>query len=370
MNPQAGPFAYIDSENLLARTLGVSLASLAIAKSAIANGHGYDYRTVWIHGKERALAVPREHVKDIQRRVAEFLWPLSGQLDDACVGYVPGGSTVRNASRHCGQRWIQRLDIKDFYPSTEWSKVNDALQRWGANPEVARTISDLTTDRGKLPMGAPSSPLLSNLVLSRLDPVLASECRDLRVAYTRYADDLTFSSMERFDMTAPVSSALEEIGYELNEAKSRLRQRGQRIVVTGLTVAEPDFPRLPKQVKRRLRQELHYIERFGLEEHCSRRYLWPFIDEDDEERQVEHSRRHLEGKLRYALGVEPEWTRQLLRDHPRAKSELMPQANPRRRRDALVRLAQEIRAEPPLALSDKVSVPLGRSSSRIVRAKR
>jgi len=216
-------------------------------------------------------------------------------------------------------------------------------------------IADLTTDKGTLPLGSPSSPIISNLILHPVDVALLSAAEQRGLTYTRYADDLTFSGHAPFDVTIEVESALGPHGYTINPDKNQVRKRGQRILVTGLTVAELDRPRLPKQFKRRLRQEVYFVERFGLEGHCSRRYSWPWIADDDEERQVFHSRRHLQGKLHYAMGVEPLWTKRVLASYPVAAATLFPPsdggADPRQL--ALVGLAQAIRARPPVPLSQQ-----------------
>lgn len=353
MSTSTGPFAFIRNPLHLASALGVQVDELLTVKALIADGKAYDYRNKFAHGKVRALAVPTERVGSVQRRITDFLWPLSLELHPSCHGYVSDHSTKTNATPHCGAQWVQRLDIKDFYPSTHRGKIVHSLSACGSNLEVAELIADLVTDKNSLPLGAPSSPLISNLVLTPLDSALAGAASAHDVSYTRYADDLTFSSDVEFDMTEAASAALMELGYKLNPTKSRLRRRGQSIAVTGLRVNEPDYPRLPKQFKRRLRQEVYFIEKVGLAEHCSTRYSWHWIDEEDEERHLEQSRRHLQGKVHYALGIERKWTTSLLAAYPTAAAELMPPIGHQaaQRRTALVTLTTEIRKSPHIPLT-------------------
>lgn len=353
MSTSTGPFSFISSPQHLASALGVQLDELLTVKALIAAGSAYDYRRKSIHGKIRALAVPTERVGSLQRRITDFLWPLSLELHPACHGYTSDHSTKTNAAPHCGALWVQRLDIQDFYPSTDRSKIILALSAVGSNKEIAEAISDLVTDKNCLPLGAPSSPLISNLVLTPLDAALAGAASSGGLSYTRYADDLTFSSNAAFDMTEIATLALGELGFKLNPNKSRLRRRGQSIAVTGLRVSEPDYPRLPKQFKRRLRQEFYFIQRFGFAEHCQSRYSWHWIDEEDEERQLEQSRRHLQGKVHYALGIERKWAASLLTAYPASASELVPPIGylVAQRRTALATLSTEIKDRPHVPLS-------------------
>lgn len=362
MSSRVGPFAYISEPSRLARRLGVSWDYVTATRDQVVSGNGYDYRSVRIHGKARNIAVPRPPVKALQQRIHYFLWPLNHELHDCCYGYRPGRSTVGNAREHCGNRWVQRLDIEDFYPSTSSDRIVQALVAWRASESVARLIAQLTSDQGCLPLGAPTSPIIGNLILHPVDSVLAVEAKKIGLVYTRYADDLTFSGGLPFDMTERVESALLPLEYELNSGKAQIRQRGQRIVVTGLTVAEPDRPRLPKQFERRLRQELYFIEKFGLEDHCANEYLWPFIDEDNEDRQFEHSVNHLRGKIRYAMGVEPEWMIAMSRRCPDAWSELGPDGSGRERAESFRKVATAIRERSPVPLTTTAR-PIAASTS-------
>ncbi|MFF2833807.1 reverse transcriptase family protein [Cellulosimicrobium cellulans] len=323
MRTQAELFLDTTTVSGLAQSLGLNLETFELLNNLARSPIAYERRHVVIRGRAREVAIPIGPLRDAQRRLSDFLWPLAEEFHESCIGYVSGGSAKKNAEVHCGNFWIQKLDVEDFYPSTTTGMIESSLRDLGASEHVASAVASIATLSGSLPMGAPSSPILSNIVLRPLDFAIAEHIKSGKVVYSRYADDLTFSSMERFDAEPFVREALESIGLRLNRSKTRLRCRGQRVVVTGLTVSEADGPRLPKQFKRRLRQELHYVERFGLEEHSEREYEWGYIDPDNEERQVEQTRRHIEGKLRYARSVEPVWVQELLHRFPKAQSQVL-----------------------------------------------
>jgi retron-type reverse transcriptase len=152
-----------------------------------------------------------------------------------------------------GKNYVLNIDLKDFFPSITATRVQKALQKHGLNPEVAHLISRLTTLpmaiegsqtlRNALPQGSPCSPLLSNMVCANLDRKLMGLARRFRVDYTRYADDMTFSSNHhvysaRGEFLAELYRIVEECGFTINEKKTRLQKRGERQEVTGVVVNE------------------------------------------------------------------------------------------------------------------------------------
>lgn len=272
----------------------------------------YLSRSIKTKGQRRTVWVPCNELMDVQRAIAVFLLPAAEQtLHEYAHGYVAGRSTVTNAQPHCGAPWVQKFDIEDFFGSTTRLMVHSILRALGLSHHGAKLLASLTTFQNSLPLGAPSSPVLSNLLLAEADQEISVECAAQGIAYTRYADDLTFSHDASFDLTEFVTGVVTRRGYCLNTTKSLLKKRGQAVRVTGLTVWDGTFPRLPKSFKRRLRQEMYYVSKYGLESHADREYDWPWIDEEFVERSHEQSEMHLRGKIRYARGVEPAWIKKL-----------------------------------------------------------
>jgi RNA-directed DNA polymerase len=222
-------------------------------------------------GGTREITAPTDELKAVQRRV---LSRVLGRLRaHACAtGFERGHSIVTHARAHVGQDVVIKLDIRDFFSNTKAKRVEAYFRRIGWDAEAARALTRLTTYEGKLPQGAPTSPRLSNLVNHRLDARLAGLARACGMAYSRYADDITFSGpawRPSKEANAKVAHAndvihatkviLELEGYALHtEKKLRLARRHDRQLVTGLVVNRT--VNIPRKTRRRLRAVEHHLK--------------------------------------------------------------------------------------------------------------
>lgn len=237
----------------------------------VSNAPEYYYRSYSIpkkSGGHRTITEPLPNLKAIQR------WILENILDRVPVhrfakGFVRKRSIRDNARYHQRQPLVLTVDIADFFGNVSATKVRRIFLGLGYTPRVAMLLEGLCTLNGALPQGAPTSPALSNLASRSIDKRLAGFSRKLGIRYTRYADDLTFSGL--FDagaVIAFVSRVVSENGFALNETKTRLMQRHRRQEVTGVVVN--DKMQVPREVRRKVRQECYFIEKFGLEAHLHR----------------------------------------------------------------------------------------------------
>ena len=157
-------------------------------------------------GKARVINAPDRRLKMLQRKIADLLTPLYRRRNPV-HGFVIGRSVKTNAQSHLGSKFIVNFDLKDFFPSISYGRVTGVLRSLGMKREVAEAIATICCLNGTLPQGAPSSPILSNMVCFRLDRRLRELAKDARCIYTRYADDLSFSSyqplMGLFETTPP-----------------------------------------------------------------------------------------------------------------------------------------------------------------------
>ena len=203
-------------------------------------------------GGTRRITAPVGKLKDIQKCIAIILSPY--YLAPDCVhGFVEGRSVATNASKHIERNYVLNIDLKDFFPTITYTRVMKALMELGFNEEVSDTIARLCTIpswdkssqmlRNALPQGSPASPLLSNIVCSSLDQRLMALAKRFGLTYSRYADDITFSS--NHSVYAKDSAFLQELedivkssGFKINEKKTRLQKKGSRQEVTGLIVGE------------------------------------------------------------------------------------------------------------------------------------
>ena len=213
-------------------------------------------------GGRRQISAPCDELKVMQRRI---LRRLLGRLraHPAAKGFERGESVVTNALPHTMQDVVIRMDLKEFFPSTSAKRVTDYFRRIGWDKKSAALLTELCTHDGGLPQGAPTSPRLSNLVNYQLDARLAGLAALFGGAYTRYADDLTFSLPlpNRGDQNSLVGSTkavLRDYGYTLHQDKKfRIARDHHRQVVTGLVVNQR--VNLPRHVRRRLRAIRHHL---------------------------------------------------------------------------------------------------------------
>lgn len=228
-------------------------------------------------GGERIIDVPEPSLRWIQRSLLH-VFSLIVQPHKCAHGFVPERSIISHAEIHVNRRWLFVTDIKEFFPSIHWGRVFAMLQQtpFNASADMARIIANLATYNGHLPQGAPTSPFLANSICWRMDHKLYRWAQGQRCRYSRYADDLAFST-DRAVFGQMDWQQLEDIvrseGFEINEAKRRLVSRGFRQVLTGLVVngRRPDVPR---EVGKNLRALLHNVIAHGWESQLHRGSLF------------------------------------------------------------------------------------------------
>lgn len=249
-----------------------------------------DYRIAWESLEE---PVARSH-KAVARRLDDFARQREISYPHAAVhGYVRGGSTRSNAQPHCGARVVVRADIENFFPNITLERIETMLRTIGMQAVPAYALARFVTIDGALPLGLPESPVISNLVCLGLDKDLQSLAEELGVRYTRYADDMTFSGDANLPSKEQIRTILEQHNFRLSERKFKKSKRGQAHFVTGLSVSESDYPHVPRKLKHRLRMELHFCEKYGIDSHAL---------ENDEDSRKTYLR--LAGMVKYVAFIE------------------------------------------------------------------
>lgn len=271
---------------------------------AVANHVEKHYRPVTIlkrDGSPRSLLVPDPLLKRIQSNL------LHGVLDGMDVSqyataYRKGSSIVSNAAAHVGKPQVLKLDIEHFFDNIHFLMVYRSVFSASLFPvPVGTLLTHFCCYRDRLPQGAPTSAAISNLVMRSFDAYIGTWCAQQGIAYTRYCDDMTFSG--EFDarmVTNKVRGYLREMGFALNEEKTKRLAQHNRQMVTGIVVNQA--AQAPAQYRKRLRQTLYYCEKFGVAEHLSfigdARYL-PF------EEGIKRYLDSLLGQVNFVLHVNP-----------------------------------------------------------------
>jgi retron-type reverse transcriptase len=207
-------------------------------------------------------------------------------VHDCAHGFTRGRSSVTNARPHTGKELVINIDIKDFFPSITYPRIKGLFRSLGYSPAVSTILALLCSEcpRKKvifedlpyhvaigpraLPQGACSSPALSNMVSWKMDGRLYGLCNKMGWTYTRYADDITFSKPRRGleqagYILAGARHILEDEGFELNQAKTRVLKRSAAQTVTGVVVN--DKPGVGRKEIRRIRAILNNAAQKGIE---------------------------------------------------------------------------------------------------------
>lgn len=225
--------------------------------------------------KTRWIEAPDAELKAAQRWLLDN-WLYQLAPTGFAHGFVPGRSILTNASHHVGCRWVVTADIRDFFPSITAARVHDCLAELDLDETQRQTVTQLVTRRGRLPQGAPTSPHLANLVARSLDLRLAGLAESHGWTYTRYADDLTFSSgsttsadslesdrglLPPQELLWVIERIVADEHFRLADDKTHVMSHHQRQTVTGLVVNHQVS--LPKPRRRILRAMLHRLETSG-----------------------------------------------------------------------------------------------------------
>lgn len=254
----------------------------------------------------RLISQPTKELKFLQRILIK--WELANlPIHQAATAYRRGHSTREHAAVHASSRYLLKLDFRDFFPSIEARAIDYRLQQDTAFSHAERWLlcnllcrSPRNANDLRLSIGAPSSPYISNYLMYEFDSKLASFCRTKGVSYTRYADDLAFSTSTPHlldEVKQEVLRLLQELSYlriSLNDQKTVNVSRKRRRTLVGLTLSNEGGVSIGREEKRRLRATFHAFSegRLSMEEVGRMR-----------------------GKLAYAYGVDPQFVLDLCKKY-------------------------------------------------------
>jgi RNA-directed DNA polymerase len=207
-------------------------------------------------GGTRQIATPRVFLKTVQKWILLNIL-YREELPSFVTGFVRKRGILANARIHKGRKYLAKVDLADFFPTVSFSQVLGVYRQFGFPRDVRTLLSGLSTLRGHLPQGAPTSPFLANLVFLPADKKIESRAISGAISYSRYADDLTFSSDKPISkgFLEYVEATVLRAGFRINKTKSRESGPGQRLITTGLVVNEKVHP--PRRLRRQLRARFH-----------------------------------------------------------------------------------------------------------------
>ena len=251
-----------------------------------------DFEITKKNGTKRPISEPLPSLKEIQ------IWILRNILYKIPVSpfakaYKPNSGLIENLKFHKNQPKVFTLDLENFFPSISIKSIEKVFLELGYSRMISKLLAKLCARDKTLPQGAPTSPALSNLIFKDADALISSFCVDRKIRYTRYADDLSFSGdFDEKELLEKVTEVVENLNLHINVAKTKLMTPNMRQTVTGIVVNEK--PQVAFHKRNDLRQAMHYIKKFGIDEH--REYK-----EIDQRNYLEH----LLGKVNFVLQINP-----------------------------------------------------------------
>ena len=224
------------------------------------------------NGCERTLHAVGGQLKTLQRKCLDTFMTKGWQPSEYAHGFVPGKSIITNSKLHSHKKLVIKMDIKDFFPSITFARVAGMFKQWpfefGQEAAVALAqICCLPTENGPIPQGAVTSPYISNMLCRQLDSNLGMLAKKRRIHYSRYADDLTFSTSEQINpkkFINEVEEIVEKNNFVVNQEKTRIMWYFQRQMVTGIIVNNQGL-NVNRKYIRNTRAMLHNWDRHGLD---------------------------------------------------------------------------------------------------------
>jgi len=255
---------------------------------------------------KRHIAVPNKYLKNILYYLKIILNSIY-EPNNCVMGFVENRCIVDNAKIHIKKNYIYNLDLEDFFTTITKTMVWRCLLKepFNYSPSFANDIAGLCCVKAYnngnfyfLPQGAPTSPIISNIVCKDLDIKLESLARRYNATYSRYADDITFSSMHNIydsktcDFIDNIKSIINNEGFKINENKTRLQKSNKRQEVTGLIVNTK--VNTPKEYCREMRTILHIWENYGYKDAYN-----SFIKNNPNKKEISKIENVIDGKLCY-----------------------------------------------------------------------
>lgn len=245
------------------------------------------------NGKIRTIYEPTPILKHIQTQILKNILE-NKKISKYATAYYKGASLKNNVTPHVNKEKILKLDVQDFFENISFINVYNTCFPIEYFPKsVGMLLTHLCTYHDHLIQGSPTSAYISNIVMKEFDKELGEWCNAKKISYTRYSDDMTFSgNIDSGEVITKVRELLSLLGLKLNNDKIHVIGKSSSQNVTGITVNEK--VQVNRKFRNKIRQEVYYIEKFGLDNHLKR--LSTGIDSKKYINQ-------LQGKIAYVLQI-------------------------------------------------------------------
>lgn len=220
-------------------------------------------------GGYRKISKPTKDLSDIQKFIYdEILKKIP--ISDSAVGFVEKKNIKLNATLHQKNKFFLIIDIKQFFNYIKGKDVFNLFKSLGYNKKVSFDLTRICTVQKGIPQGACTSPALSNIIFKSIDEKISTFCQEREILYTRYADDLVFSSniKENIDdsFLKKISFYLNKKGFFLNKKKIRRGEISHGVNINGLLTFS-DRIIIPRKYIKKIYTELYFIKKYGVLNH-------------------------------------------------------------------------------------------------------
>ncbi len=210
--------------------------------------------------QKRVLNPSLKRLKQIQKRLQKSILQKL-LIPEYAFGGIKGKDNISNAKKHQGRKYIFTTDLSDFFPSVSHKNVFEMFLKFKFSPSVARYLTKLTTFKGKLPQGSPTSTIIANLVFIKTGERLQHFAKENNLIFTSFVDDLTFSSSTDFkEKINDIVNAIIEDGFKISHSKTNYKTMLPS--VTGIIVKNNNLD-LSREFKNKLLDETETKERLA-----------------------------------------------------------------------------------------------------------
>jgi hypothetical protein len=220
-------------------------------------------------GGTRTIKAPKGKLKSVQKNLASALdkhYSKTTKKNTVSHAYLKSKNTITNAKIHRNKKIVLNIDLKDFFESFHFGRVKGFFEKnknFKVPTEVAIIIANITCFEGSLPQGSPLSPIITNLICQIFDNRILKLAKKYGLDYTRYADDLTFSTnnsdfKNKYELfMKEIKKEIEKNGFKINNNKTRIQFKNSRQTVTGVIVNKKI--NIPKEYSKTTRAMAHSL---------------------------------------------------------------------------------------------------------------
>jgi hypothetical protein len=273
------------------------------------------------NGGSRIINSPNEKLKLLQRRLANLLYDCYDEIAKnrkgtvgVSHGFRKGYSIFTNSLNHCKKRYVFNVDLKDFFPSINFGRVRGFFindKKFKLNEKIATIIAQIACFENQLPQGSPVSPIISNLIGNILDVKMLKLSKEAKCYYSRYADDLTFSTNNKqfpnsiafendtqWIIGEKLKTLIENSGFKINETKLAMQYKNSRQTCVGLVI------------NRKVNIKQEYYRKIRAMCNNLFRYNTFYINKDDEGNSIAQ----LEGMLNFVYWIKQHYYKRKTQD--------------------------------------------------------